>query len=230
VDSIKNRKAYEKSTRKNHYIGAKICLIARRKDELERVQQVIQQQGGQVWIYPVDITQEDHAKNCIEQILSEHAKVDVLINNAARSIRRPIIQALDRLHDFERTMQINYFAAVRLTLALLPHFLEKGEGHVVNISTMSTQVPIPLFSAYLASKPMSSKTTIYKHMRMLDTSTAAGWIVKAVQQKSYRITSTSGAIANALLNTAPTTVMNLTRPLFRLMDRRLEKKLKDKSS
>ncbi|WP_288402538.1 SDR family NAD(P)-dependent oxidoreductase [uncultured Acinetobacter sp.] len=242
-------------------LGAKICLIARRKDELERVQQVIQQQGGQVWIYPVDITQEDHAKNCIEQILSEHAKIDVLINNAARSIRRPIIQALDRLHDFERTMQINYFAAVRLTLALLPHFLEKGEGHVVNISTMSTQVPIPLFSAYLASKsalesfsrslrmelgdqgidvsivyfpmvrtPMSSKTTIYKHMRMLDTSTAAGWIVKAVQQKSYRITSTSGAIANALLNTAPTTVMNLTRPLFRLMDRRLEKKLKDKSS
>lgn len=242
-------------------LGAKMCLIARRADELKRVQQVIQQQGGQASIYPVDITQDVEVKQCIEQILNEHEKVDVLINNAARSIRRPIIQAFDRLHDYERTMQINYFAAVRLTLGLLPHFLANGRGHVINISTMSTQVPIPLFSAYLASKsalesfsrslkmemgdqgidvsivyfpmvrtPMSSKTTIYKHMRMLDTATAAGWIVKAVQQKSYRITSISGAIANALLNTAPTTVMSLTRPLFRLMDRQLEKKLKNKSS
>ncbi|MHA3982093.1 SDR family NAD(P)-dependent oxidoreductase [Acinetobacter venetianus] len=237
-------------------LGAKVCIVARRSDELERVQNLIQQQGGQAWIYPVDITKNYDAQQCIEKILSEHKTVDVLINNAARSIRRPIMEALDRLHDYERTMQINYFAAVRLTLALLPHFLANGHGHVVNVSTMSTQVPIPLFSAYLASKsalesfsrslkmelgdqginvsivyfpmvrtPMSSKTKIYKHMRMLDTDTAAGWLVKAVQEKPYRVTSTSGAIANSLLNTAPNTVMNLTRPLFKLMDRRLEKKL-----
>ncbi|MGJ8757685.1 SDR family NAD(P)-dependent oxidoreductase [Acinetobacter sp. HC8-3S] len=237
-------------------LGAKVCIVARRSDELERVQNLIQQQGGQAWIYPTDITKDDDAQQCIEKILSEHKTVDVLINNAARSIRRPIMEALDRLHDYERTMQINYFAAVRLTLALLPHFLTNGHGHVINVSTMSTQVPIPLFSAYLASKsalesfsrslkmelgdqginvsivyfpmvrtPMSSKTKIYKHMRMLDTDTAAGWLVKAVQEKPYRVTSTSGAIANALLNTAPNTVMNLTRPLFKLMDRRLEKKL-----
>lgn len=237
-------------------LGAKVCIVARRSDELERVQNLIQQQGGQAWIYPADITKDDDAQQCIEKILSEHKTVDVLINNAARSIRRPIMEALDRMHDYERTMQINYFAAVRLTLALLPHFLTNGHGHVINVSTMSTQVPIPLFSAYLASKsalesfsrslkmelgdqginvsivyfpmvrtPMSSKTKIYKHMRMLDTDTAAGWLVKAVQEKPYRVTSTSGAIANALLNTAPNTVMNLTRPLFKLMDRRLEKKL-----
>ncbi|RLZ08149.1 SDR family NAD(P)-dependent oxidoreductase [Acinetobacter sp. 2JN-4] len=242
-------------------LDAKMCLIARREDELKRVQQIIQKLGGQAWIYPADITEDNASKNCIEQILKEHAKIDVLINNAARSIRRPIIQTLDRLHDFERTMQINYFAAVRMTLGILPHFLLNGSGHVINISTMSTQVPIPLFSAYLASKsalesfsrsmemelgekgidvsivyfpmvrtPMSSKTKIYKHMRMLDTSTAAEWIVKAVEHKSYRITSTSGAIANVLLNIAPATVMNLTRPLFRLMDQQLEKKLKGKSS
>ncbi len=237
-------------------LGAKVCIVARRSDELERVQNTIQQQGGQACIYPVDITKDNDAQQCIEKILSEHKTVDVLINNAARSIRRPIMEALDRLHDYERTMQINYFAAVRLTLALLPHFLANGHGHVINVSTMSTQVPIPLFSAYLASKsalesfsrslkmelgdqginvsivyfpmvrtPMSSKTNIYKHMRMLDTETAAGWLVKAVQDKPYRVTCTSGAIANALLNTAPNTVMNLTRPLFKLMDRCLEKKL-----
>jgi len=237
-------------------LGAKVCLVARREEELERVKSTIEQRGGQAWIYPVDITIDEDAKGCIEKILTEHEKIDVLINNAARSIRRPITQALDRLHDYERTMQINYFAAVRLTLALMPHFLTNHTGHIVNVSTMSTQVPIPLFSAYLASKsalesfsrslkmelgdqgidvsvvyfpmvrtPMSSKTAIYKHMRMLDTETAAGWLVKAVQKKPYRLTSPSGAIANALLNTAPSTVMNLTRPLFRLMDRQLEKKL-----
>lgn len=237
--------------------GATVCLIARRADELQRVQQNIIQTGGKVSIYPADITQDEQAQQCIAQILADHPRVDVLINNAARSIRRPITQALDRLHDYERTMQINYFAAVRLTLGFLPHFLANGSGQVVNVSTMSTQVPIPLFSAYLASKsalesfsrslsmelsdkgikvsivyfpmvrtPMSSKTAIYKHMRMLNTQAAAGWLVKAVQEKPYRVTSPTGAIANALLNTAPATVMHLTRPLFRLMDRRLASKLK----
>ena len=72
--------------------------------------------------------------------------------HAARSIRRPVSEAIDRVHDYERTIDINYLAAVRLTLGLLPRFLEQGHGHVVVSTTMSTQIPIPLFSAYLASK------------------------------------------------------------------------------
>ena len=237
--------------------GAKVCLIARRTEELQRIHSVIQAQAGQVFIYPADITDSAQLKTCIALILAEHQKVDVLVNNAARSIRRPILESLDRLHDYERTMQINYFAAVNMTLHILPHFLENGAGHIVNISTMSTQVPIPLFSAYLASKsalesfsrslsmelkdkgidvsivyfpmvrtPMSSKTAIYKHMKMLDTPAAAGWIVKAIEGKSYRVSSTAGLVANALLNTTPTWMMNLSRPLFQLMDKRLKSKLK----
>lgn len=236
--------------------GAKVCLIARRAEELQRIQKAIQEQAGQAFIYPADITDPVQLKACVTLILAEHKKIDVLVNNAARSIRRPIVESLDRLHDYERTMQINYFAAVNMTLHVLPHFLENGAGHVVNISTMSTQVPIPLFSAYLASKsalesfsrslsmelkdqgidvsivyfpmvrtPMSSKTAIYKHMKMLDTPTAAGWIVKAIEEKSYRVSSKAGLVANALLNTAPTWVMNLSRPLFQFMDKRLKNKL-----
>ena len=132
--------------------GAKVCLIARRAEELQRIQAKIQAQGGDVSIYPADITDQEQLEACVTQILSAHDKVDVLVNNAARSIRRPILESLDRLHDYERTMQINYFAAVNMTLHLLPHFMKNGAGHIVNISTMSTQVPIPLFSAYLASK------------------------------------------------------------------------------
>ncbi|WDZ49873.1 SDR family NAD(P)-dependent oxidoreductase [Acinetobacter vivianii] len=237
--------------------GAKVCLIARRAEELQRIQAKIQAQGGDVSIYPADITDQEQLEACVTQILSAHNKVDVLVNNAARSIRRPILESLDRLHDYERTMQINYFAAVNMTLHLLPHFMKNGAGHIVNISTMSTQVPIPLFSAYLASKsalesfsrslsmelkdkgidvsivyfpmvrtPMSSKTAIYKHMKMLDTPVAAGWIVKAIEGKSYRVSSTAGLVANALLNTTPTWMMNLSRPLFQLMDKRLKSKLK----
>ncbi|ENX41958.1 SDR family NAD(P)-dependent oxidoreductase [Acinetobacter sp. NIPH 2100] len=237
--------------------GATVCLIARRADELQKIQATIQAQAGQVFIYPADITDAEQLKACLDKILSEHQKIDVLVNNAARSIRRPILESLDRLHDYERTMQINYFAAVNMTLHLLPHFLANASGHIVNISTMSTQVPIPLFSAYLASKsalesfsrslsmelkgkgidvsivyfpmvrtPMSSKTAIYKHMKMLDTPAAAGWIVKAIEKKSYRVSSKTGLVANALLNTAPTWAMNLSRPLFQLMDQRLKKKLK----
>lgn len=76
----------------------------------------------------------------------------MLINNAGRSIRRPIRESLDRLHDHERVMAINYLAAVRLTHAFLPAMLEQRHGHVVFSSTLSTQLPVPLFSAYLASK------------------------------------------------------------------------------
>lgn len=73
--------------------------------------------------------------------------------------------------------------------------------------------------------PMSSKTAIYKHMKMLDTATAAGWIVKAITEKSYRVSSKTGLVANALLNTVPAWMMNLSRPLFQRMDKRLKNKL-----
>ncbi|MEC7119362.1 MAG: SDR family NAD(P)-dependent oxidoreductase [Pseudomonadota bacterium] len=242
-------------------LGATLCLIARRRDELERVQQAIQQAGGEAWIYPADLTDDAQVQDCIQQILSEHHRIDALVNNAGRSIRRPIHQALDRLHDYERTMQVNYTAAVRLTLGLLPHFLANGAGHIVNVSTMSTQVPIPLFSAYLASKsalesfsrslavelggqgvdvtivyfpmvrtPMSGRTTIYKHLPMMNPADAAGWLVKAVRDKPYRVSSPSGALAHVLLTATPNTMIRLARPIFAWMDRRLAQKLKQTSS
>lgn len=243
-------------------LGARLCLLARRQDELERVRQAIQAQGGEAWIYPVDLTRDEQVQETVAQILKQHPRVDALVNNAGRSIRRPIAEALERLHDYERTMQMNYTAPVRLTLALLPHFLANGAGQVVNVSTMSTQVPIPLFSAYLASKsalesfsrslslemgdkgikvsivyfpmvrtPMSGRTDIYKHLAMMSAAEAAGWLVKAVRDKPYRVSSPSGAIAHVALTAAPGTVIKLARPLFRLMDKRLAQKLKaDKAS
>jgi NAD(P)-dependent dehydrogenase (short-subunit alcohol dehydrogenase family) len=79
-------------------------------------------------------------------------EVDVLVNNAARSIRRSLAATQGRLHDFERTMRLNFFGAVHLTMALLPGMRARGRGHVVNISTIGTQTGNPRFAAYLASK------------------------------------------------------------------------------
>ena len=137
--------------------GWTVCLLARRADDLDAVAGRVRDAGGEAWTYPVDLTDADATDEVVARLLADHPRIDVLVNNAGRSIRRPIRASVDRVHDYERTMAVNYLGAVRLTLGLLPRMLEQervdgSRGHVVVSSTMSTQVPIPLFSAYLASK------------------------------------------------------------------------------
>jgi short-subunit dehydrogenase len=132
--------------------GATVCLVARRADLLDEIVAGITADGGRAVAYVADLADPESAAAVIERILADHPTVDVLINNAARSIRRSITKSVGRLHDYERTMAINYTAAVQLTLGFLPRFHEQGHGHVVVSSTMSTQFPVPLFSAYVASK------------------------------------------------------------------------------
>src|SRR5690606_23179178 len=83
---------------------------------------------------------------------AEHGQVDVLVNNAGRSIRRSIALSHDRFHDFERTMQLNYFGALRLIMGFLPSMTERRRGHVINISSIGVLANSPRFSAYVASK------------------------------------------------------------------------------
>src|SRR4249919_1727404 len=87
-----------------------------------------------------------------EEVLAYHGQVDVVVNNAGRSIRRGVGLSYDRFHDYERTMQVNYFGAVRLILALLPAMRERRFGHIINVSSIGTQTNPPRFSAYVASK------------------------------------------------------------------------------
>jgi NAD(P)-dependent dehydrogenase (short-subunit alcohol dehydrogenase family) len=88
----------------------------------------------------------------LETVFSEHAGVDILVNNAGRSIRRSIKLSYDRFHDFERTMQLNYFGAIRLIMGLMPHMVERRTGHVINVSSIGVQTNPPRFAAYVASK------------------------------------------------------------------------------
>ena len=132
--------------------GAKLCLVARRQAELERVQREIRAAGGNAWIYPADLSQETQVDACTTAILAEHPQVDVLVNNAARSIRRLVPDSFDRFHDYQRTMQLNYFGQLRMILGFLPGMLKRGSGHIINVSSYSTLIPVPRFSAYVASK------------------------------------------------------------------------------
>ena len=106
----------------------------------------------QVFSYPVDIASAESCAAFVQTLEAAHGGVDFLINNAGRSIRRAIESSYDRFHDFERTMQLNYFGALRVTMGLLPGMSQRRRGHVVNISSISVLVNAPRFSAYVASK------------------------------------------------------------------------------
>ncbi|MFD3510922.1 SDR family NAD(P)-dependent oxidoreductase [Nocardia sp. NPDC058666] len=139
--------------------GAVVFLLARRGDELAAVVTEILDAGGRAYGYQCDVTDSESVDATVKTILDQHGHVDMLVNNAGRSIRRAIHRSTDRLHDFERTMAVNYFGALRMTLALLPQMRERGFGHIVNISSAGVQVATPRFAAYLASKAALDKFT-----------------------------------------------------------------------
>jgi NAD(P)-dependent dehydrogenase (short-subunit alcohol dehydrogenase family) len=132
--------------------GGKVLIVARDEEKLAEVRKRIAAAGGFVKTYSCDIT--DYAANdkLAKDILKEFGQVDVLINNAGRSIRRSLALTYDRFHDFERTMQLNYFACVRLTMNLLPSMTARKQGHVINVSSIGVLTNAPRFSAYVASK------------------------------------------------------------------------------
>ncbi|MEE3127530.1 MAG: SDR family NAD(P)-dependent oxidoreductase [Actinomycetota bacterium] len=133
-------------------VGARVLLVARRTDELERVAEAVRALGAECATYTCDLTDGEAVDALVVQVLAEHGHVDHLVNNAGRSIRRSLAASADRFHDVERTMAINYFGPVRLTMGLLPTMRAQGFGHVVNVVSWGVQLKAPKFSAYLASK------------------------------------------------------------------------------
>ena len=132
--------------------GGTVLLVSRDAARLEEVRELIAARGGAARCYPCDLTDAAATASLVERVLAEHGRVDVLINNAGRSIRRGIREAFDRFHDYERLIQLNYFAGVRLTLALLPQMVARGSGHVINVSSIGVLASPPRFSAYVSSK------------------------------------------------------------------------------
>ncbi len=132
--------------------GAKLVICGRTVEKLEEARQKIEAVGREVYTYACDLADMDSCDQFMDQVLKEHGQVDILVNNAGRSIRRAVEDSFDRFHDFERTMQINYFGALRCSLAVLPGMSARRSGHIINISSMGVLGPPARFSAYIASK------------------------------------------------------------------------------
>ena len=127
-------------------------LVARGKDKLEETKATIERRGGTALRVPVRPLRPRGHRLAVRAASTELESVDFVINNAGRSIRRSLRLSHDRFHDFERTMQLNYFGAIRLVMGLIPAMKKAKGGHVVNISSIGVQTNPPRFSAYVASK------------------------------------------------------------------------------
>ena len=132
--------------------GGTVLLVARTPEKLEATKEAIEDAGGVAHIHRCDLSDPEDIDRMADEVLMQHGHVDVLVNNAGRSIRRSVALSYDRFHDFERTIQLNYFGAVRLILKLLPAMRERRSGHIINVSSIGVQTNPPRFSAYVASK------------------------------------------------------------------------------
>ena len=132
--------------------GGTVILVARTREKLEELRNEVEEAGGTAHVHPADLSDMDDIERMAEEVIAEHGGVDILVNNAGRSIRRSVEASYDRFHDYERTMQLNYFGAVKLILKLLPGMRERKTGHIINVSSIGVQTNTPRFSAYVASK------------------------------------------------------------------------------
>jgi NAD(P)-dependent dehydrogenase (short-subunit alcohol dehydrogenase family) len=136
--------------------GANVLLVARTPEKLEETRTEIEDAGGTAHIHQCDLSNIEDVERMAKDVLDQHGRVDILVNNAGRSIRRSVELSYERFHDFERTMQLNYFGALRLILSLLPTMRKRTEGRkggqIINISSIGVQTHTPRFSAYVASK------------------------------------------------------------------------------
>ena len=132
--------------------GARVILVARGEEKLVETKKEIESAGGRCWMYTADVSELASCDALVAKVLKEHGTCDYLVNNAGRSIRRGVLSSFDRFHDYERTMQLNYFGALRLIMGFLPKMIEQKRGQIINISSIGVLSNAPRFSAYVASK------------------------------------------------------------------------------
>lgn len=132
--------------------GARMLLVARSEDKLEHIKREIEERGGEAFAYRCDLSDASDTQRLVEQVLNEHERVDVLVNNAGISIRRSVAKSYDRVHDFERTLSLNFLGPLRLIMGFVPGMRANGSGQILNVSTVGVQVNAPRYGAYVASK------------------------------------------------------------------------------
>ncbi|MEQ1595397.1 MAG: SDR family oxidoreductase [Casimicrobium sp.] len=129
-----------------------IVVCGRDQEKIDETMKLAKKQGVKIVAYQADVADEAGCSAFVQMLNDKHGGVDILVNNAGRSIRRALESSYDRFHDFSRTMDVNYFGALRITMGILPGMTAKKKGHVINISSIGVLTNAPRFSAYVASK------------------------------------------------------------------------------
>jgi NAD(P)-dependent dehydrogenase (short-subunit alcohol dehydrogenase family) len=132
--------------------GAQVVVVARDPEKAAPVMERLEARGGKAKFISCDLSDIADCDKLVAAVVKEFGRCDFLVNNAGRSIRRGIASSFDRFHDFERTMQLNYFGSLRLIMGFLPAMVAQGGGHIINISSIGVLTRAPRFSAYVASK------------------------------------------------------------------------------
>jgi NAD(P)-dependent dehydrogenase (short-subunit alcohol dehydrogenase family) len=142
----------EAAAKKIAAAGGEVVLVARTQENLDKVADDIRGSGGTAHVYACDLTDMDAIAAMADKVLADLGGVDILVNNAGKSIRRSLALSYDRIHDYQRTMQLNYLGAVQLILKFIPGMRERGFGQIINVSSVGVQTRAPRFGAYIASK------------------------------------------------------------------------------
>ncbi|WP_028471625.1 SDR family oxidoreductase [Nocardioides alkalitolerans] len=213
--------------------GGVPVLVARGKEKLDELRRDIERRGGTAYVFPCDLSDLDAIDELCGVLTRELPGIDGVVNNAGRSIRRSLRLSQDRFHDFERTMQLNYFGAIRLVMGLIP-LMREGGGHVVNVSSIGVQTNPPRFSAYVASKaaldswsnvvaselvgegitftsihmplvrtPMIAPTKLYDRFPTISPAQAADLVVKALVEKPHELNTPLGNAGAVAHTVAP---------------------------
>ena len=220
-------------------------LVARGKEKLEQAKGDIEALGGTAYVYTCDLSDLEDIDRLAALIVRNHEHIDFLVNNAGRSIRRSLRLSTDRFHDFERTMQLNYFGAIRLIMGLMPALT--GGGHVINISSIGVQTNPPRFAAYVASKaaldawsrvvsselfsdgisftsihmplvrtPMIAPTKIYKKFPTISSSQAADLVLKAMRHKPTELNTLVGTAGEITHAIAPNIAFRFLNQAYKM--------------
>jgi NAD(P)-dependent dehydrogenase (short-subunit alcohol dehydrogenase family) len=226
-------------------LGAIPLMVARREPELAALAQEIRDRGGRAAFWAADLGDREACDRVLEAIHREHGHVDVLVNNAARSIRRRAVDSIERFHDFERTMELNFFSALRMIRGCLPTMRQRRRGVIVNVLSAGARIPTPNFAAYMASKAALGQLTDTLGVELMtegielcgvylpyvrtpmmgqafsDTDAmtprvAAEWIVDGVVERK-RLVANSHMIRRSVLNlVAPVTISRLFNVFWRI--------------
>jgi NAD(P)-dependent dehydrogenase (short-subunit alcohol dehydrogenase family) len=130
--------------------GGRVALLARDKDELARACAQLRDLGGEAFAVPCDLLDRGQSLGAIETVVDHFGDLDVLINNAGTIEVGPLENM--RRHDFEKSMQIHFWAPFNLIEQIVPRMRRAGGGRIVNISSIGGKVAVPHLASYSASK------------------------------------------------------------------------------